>query len=483
MRDDDFVKVSAVATDAKTYGPEAVLAIINEFDFDVLADFEPLEGHIYTRTRAISARVNQNFDGFPSEELKSAYKTFIGKPVFVNHHNEDPDKARGCVVASRYVEAGDDKYIEVIQEVNAQRFPKLAKELAEGGLDAVSMGTQAGRTICSYCGYEAQNAFDVCDHIIAFKGQYLTRTAENGMPEDVLVYEECRDLGFFELSYVFDPADETALVSSVIVASKRQAGRGSVEWVDQSWMLNPIVTDDNGKKHSWDCSGNALSAMEHNALDSGFEDAEEWVKSMQADGIGVTVDSMLCTWLSDGTVDCECGAYDSYYDASRKVGFGETEAPEPVNTLREDDEQEEDDYHRYVEPPTFLDDPDMDALSETERDETEPDISEFLPFEDGYGEKGEGESEFKDKAEAGDSFPGEDDPDPKKKSSWRLSDDEFGKTARYRGTIDAEVLDDYGAFSARVAHKDGTEFFDSFGSFDEAMRAASRAVCYELEIR
>ena len=365
---------------------------IQDDGFDILSGWSPEPNTILTRTRAISARVNQNFDGFPSQELKRAYKTFLGKPVFVNHHNEDPDRARGRVVAARYVEAGDDKYIEVIQEVDANRFPKLAKELREGGLDAVSMGTQAGRTICSYCGYEADNAFDVCDHIVAFKGQYLTRTAENGMPEDVLVYEECRDLSFFELSYVFDPADETALVSSVITANQ-------------------------------------------------------------------------------------------------KVGFGETEAPELVNTLREDDEQEEDDYHRYVEPPTFLSDPDLDAAGHAERDEEEPDISEFLPFErkDGDSLDSEEENEFLDEADAGDDFTDDDEDedtlDPRKKSSWRLSDDEFGRTARYRGSIDAEVLDDYGAFSARVAHKDGTEFFDSFGSFDEAMKAASRAVCYELETK
>lgn len=369
----NVIKQSAVATEAQTYGSLSVLEAIRDDGFDVLPGFEPQPGFLFSRTRAISSRVNQNFDGFPSEELKKAYKTFLGKPVFVNHHNEDPDRARGRVVAARYAEAGDDKYIEVIQEVDAARFPKLAHELETGGLDAVSMGTQAGRTFCSFCGHEAEGFMDMCDHVLAFKGQYLTRTADNGLPEDVLVYEECRDLSFFELSYVFDPADETALVSSVVLASKD------------------------------------------------------------------------------------------------KQAFGETESPERVDTLREDDEQEEDDYHRYVEPPTFLSDPDFEVAKETEREENEPDISEFLPFV-----KDEEDKEDEENSE---------NPDPSLKGAWRHTDDEYGKSAIYCGNIDAEVSDDYGTYSVRVALKNGGQFFDSFGSFDEALEAATRAVSTELEIR
>ena len=190
-------------------------------DTAVIANWTPREGHILTVTRAISARVNQNFDGFPSEELKKAYSTFLGKPVFVNHLNDDPTKARGRVVGARYVENGNDKYIEVIQEVNAKKFPLLAKELTESGLDSVSMGCSAERTICSFCGNVATGMLDMCTHVLNSKGRKLRRQGANGQMEDVLVYEECRDLGFFELSYVFDPADETAVVSNLVVASKK----------------------------------------------------------------------------------------------------------------------------------------------------------------------------------------------------------------------------------------------------------------------
>lgn len=198
------------------------LADLNLHEFDILPNWEPTSGKIYTKVRAISARINQNFDGWPSEELKKSYRTFLGKPVFVNHVNDDPRKARGVVVAARFVENGDDKYIEVIQEVDADKFPKLAHELISGGLDSVSMGAEARICKCSYCGNEASDMLSMCSHVLSKKGQVLGRVNDDGTREDVLVFEECRDVSFFELSYVFDPADETAVVSNVLTANRKR---------------------------------------------------------------------------------------------------------------------------------------------------------------------------------------------------------------------------------------------------------------------
>lgn len=186
----------------------------------IVDDFKLKPGFLYTQVRAISARVNQNYDGWPSTELKKSYRTFLGKPVFVNHQNFDPSKARGRVVAARYVESGNDKFIEVIQEIDAQRFPKLASEIRTGGLDSVSMGVEAGFTKCSVCDNKATDMHDMCNHVKYHKGEYLPH-AKTG--KRTLVFENCYKLGFFELSYVFDPADETAVVSKVLVANKKVA--------------------------------------------------------------------------------------------------------------------------------------------------------------------------------------------------------------------------------------------------------------------
>ena len=202
--------------------------------FTVDDGFRLKPGYLYTVVRAISARVNQNYDGWPSEELKKSYKTFIGKPVFVNHENHDPTKARGVVVAARYVENGPDRYIEVVQEVDAERFPKLAHEIKTGGLDSVSMGAEAGFTICSYCHNKATDLDDMCDHVRNHKGKTLTRfDKRTGKKEDVLVFESCHKISFFELSYVFEPADETAVASKVVVAGLNKDAKNSCP--HQNW--------------------------------------------------------------------------------------------------------------------------------------------------------------------------------------------------------------------------------------------------------
>ena len=63
----------------------------------VIPGFKMQPGMLYTQVRAISARINQNFDAWPSDELKKSFRTFLGKPVFVNHQNFDPEMARTWV--------------------------------------------------------------------------------------------------------------------------------------------------------------------------------------------------------------------------------------------------------------------------------------------------------------------------------------------------------------------------------------------------
>jgi hypothetical protein len=150
--------------------------------------FEFKPGFIYTQVRAISARINQNYDAWPSEELKKSYRTFINRPVFVNHQNFDYKKARGKVVAARYLEAGDDRYVETVMEIDAQRFPKLAHEIKTGGLDSVSMGVEAGFTKCSICDNKAVDVPEFCAHVKYHKGSYLPHVKTG---RSTLVYENC----------------------------------------------------------------------------------------------------------------------------------------------------------------------------------------------------------------------------------------------------------------------------------------------------
>jgi len=192
---------------------------------------ETEDGFLYVRCRAISSRVNKNNDGWPSEELAKSYKTFIGRPIFVDHNNDDPSRARGVIVDSRLHVEEDDRtsafdpyyasapdnhrpptWIELLLEVDAKTFPKLAQAVRNGQIDAVSMGANIETSVCSVCSHSAKNPLEYCDHV-SNKGAEFEVTSANGEKMMKRSYEDCHDITFFEISFVFDPADPTALIS------------------------------------------------------------------------------------------------------------------------------------------------------------------------------------------------------------------------------------------------------------------------------
>lgn len=192
------------------------------------------DGYLYVQTRAISSRVNKNGDGWPSTALKEAYSTFEGRPVFVDHNNDDPDRTRGVVVWSNLhieddlekISTADDYYasapnehlpptwIELLIEVDAQEFPKLAKRIVDGDIDAVSMGANIEATVCSVCAHKATSPSEYCAHIKK-KGAEFEIESSTGEKIRKRSYEDCYGVNFFEISFVFDPADETALIRDI----------------------------------------------------------------------------------------------------------------------------------------------------------------------------------------------------------------------------------------------------------------------------
>lgn len=183
--------------------------------------YEKRPGFLYVRSRAISSRCNDNFDEFPAEEIKKAYRTFIGKPVFVNHHNDDPRRARGVIIDAVLHEdvlpdGAPDTWAEVLMEVDAVRFPKLAKAILAGEVDRTSMGTDVAFSKCSVCNNKATTPLEYCQHIPKMKGSRVYRTTASGKKEGILVREICYGLGFFENSLlVEEPADPTAFFLGV----------------------------------------------------------------------------------------------------------------------------------------------------------------------------------------------------------------------------------------------------------------------------
>jgi hypothetical protein len=177
-------------------------------------NYTPKPGFLYVRSRMISSRCNDNWDEFPAEEIRKAWKTAVGKPAFVNHHNEDHRRMRGVIIdAVLHEDTGPDGrpdiWIEALHELDAQRFPKLAEAIIAGRVNRTSMGCDVGFSVCSACGNQASSPADYCAHIPKMKGKiYYRHEASTGKKEGSPVREICYKLSFFENSFlVEDPAD------------------------------------------------------------------------------------------------------------------------------------------------------------------------------------------------------------------------------------------------------------------------------------
>lgn len=178
--------------------------------------YEARPGYLYVRSRAISSRCNENWDEFPAAEIEASYRTFIGKPVFVNHVNDNHRRARGVVIDAalhkdRNPDGTPDTWAEVLMEIDAVRFPKLAKAILKGEVDRTSMGCDVERSVCSACGNEARTPAEYCSHIPHLKGKRIFRATAAGKKVGELVRETCYGLRFFENSVLVEPpADPTA---------------------------------------------------------------------------------------------------------------------------------------------------------------------------------------------------------------------------------------------------------------------------------
>ena len=201
----------------KTGGP--LMKDAHRVDFS----YDPQPGMLYVRCRAISSRCNENGDEFPAAEIKKAYRTFIGKPVFVSHNNENHRRARGVIIDAALHEDSNadgspDVWAELCMEIDAVHFPKLAEAVVKGEIGRTSMGTDVEYSLCGFCGNKAATPAEYCKHIPRLKLKRIRRMTASGSTEDVLVREICYGLHFFENSLlVEEPADPTAVIWGVDV--------------------------------------------------------------------------------------------------------------------------------------------------------------------------------------------------------------------------------------------------------------------------
>ncbi len=180
---------------------------------------QPVPGHSIVYLLAVSSweiyGENRNGDGFPehpykehekppwiaaNETLTQHYKSFEKHGYNYRHHvNKDPKKSVGKVMKAFW--NAPMHRVELLVDLNDAKAPDLAKRIAAGEFPPVSMGTRVPYDVCSICGNRAPTRAQYCDHL-----RYQMREVIEGKKVAALNPSP----KFFDISWVFKPADETA---------------------------------------------------------------------------------------------------------------------------------------------------------------------------------------------------------------------------------------------------------------------------------
>jgi len=212
--------------------------VINQNEGEV--ELIPIEDfYKFFEKYARQCRANDNGDFFSHEELSKKYKTFIGKAAFVDHDNENVEKARGIILDAVYNNKG--KFVELLKAVDKKAYPELARGIELGYITDTSMGCRCGYSLCSICQNKAVTEDDFCDHILRYKGSHY-----NGLP----VFEDNRDIEFFEDSFVCTGADPKAKIlervaSKGIIKSRNDIIKPNSNEIYSNNLMKKIASENN----------------------------------------------------------------------------------------------------------------------------------------------------------------------------------------------------------------------------------------------
>ncbi|MEV7675104.1 hypothetical protein [Streptomyces sp. NPDC088752] len=339
--------------------------------------YEARPGFLYVRSRAISSRCNDNWDEFPAEEIAKGYQTFIGKPVFVNHKNDNHRRSRGVIIDAalhedRNADGTPDTWAEVLMEIDATNFPKLAKAILAGEIDRTSMGCDVERSVCSACGNTATTPAEYCAHIPTLKGKRIFRHTASGQRVGELVRETCYGLSFFENSVLVEaPADPTAHFLGVDASGlgKAASKEGAIDYTsfDHDGLEGDDETDDKppAPKPSSPAQDTSppVPHVPHDGTTKDRQRRQDAVThgrpfSPLRPSLNSRASMLIGpeALLDDGTIST--------------VAYGEIKAPQDVDTLREENCPvcgDKDTYDGqacqicgFISPPSQFRDPDLD---------------------------------------------------------------------------------------------------------------------------
>ena len=175
---------------------------------------EKNDNFTYFQTIALHADVpNLNGDIFPLDELKKSYKSFIGRGLYLDHNAQSVANAVGKVFDAKLIEipgATDEegKYgVVCLCGVDKTTHPDIAKKVASGVIDSVSMGASVGSCTCGICGVKCSTPEEFCIHL-QHQGQIDPDTGKKCTSIN-------HEVSFSELSLVGVPADPYAKMQQV----------------------------------------------------------------------------------------------------------------------------------------------------------------------------------------------------------------------------------------------------------------------------
>ena len=157
----------------------------------------------------VSGLPNTNADGFNLRDWLTfrpqfgqlAYKTFKGKPTFVEHQNDNYKIASGVIFDAQMAplpQFGRDRArLVLLLAFDRSRQPELCKDILSGTHNTYSKGTWYKSYTCSVCGETFNGRSRPCTHL----SNRVVR-----LPNGLLAYRQCHELEGFETSAVRSPA-------------------------------------------------------------------------------------------------------------------------------------------------------------------------------------------------------------------------------------------------------------------------------------
>jgi len=156
---------------------------------------------------------NRNQQGFPFKASTGwcvdagcpMYRTWVGKPTFLEHDNKDPSKAKGIILSSMMRRipntAGDIWKVIKLLAFDRNRDPDLANKILTREMNSYSMGAFAKDYQCTVCGEmlsktPQQNG---CEHVRFGQPNYKLYNGK-------IAYHAVADPIGFETSAVTSPA-------------------------------------------------------------------------------------------------------------------------------------------------------------------------------------------------------------------------------------------------------------------------------------